>query len=419
VRFRHDALAPFVVLAVAALLAPTAQPQQAQAARFQGKVVDASGQPVADATVHLEPEDGAGIKNQAKTRKKGDFILGLVRPGNYSIRVEAPGGQVITSVKARSAEIGAGPNDEPDYDIDQPVGPDAPIKLEFKDGHLVTAEFVVGAPSQAAPARSTGGGDPLAAIVEKVQAGDCAGALPLIEAARTETPDNARAHYLAAFCLERSGDHEGALSAIDRTLAVQADFAGGQLLRGRALRGLGRLEEAEAALRQEAETTAHEAVRIDAWGALAVLYKEANRLDDAIAAFEKVAELQPTRGEVYTELSALHAKKGDKAKAAEVLERAKQSGATADPVALLNVGIGYMNEQNYAAAMEVFRKVIDTPGVSAADQGMAWGLLGRCQLNNGQMEEGAASLEKALELDPGGSMAEENRQILAELKPKK
>jgi tetratricopeptide (TPR) repeat protein len=393
------------------LVVPSAQAQQT---RFQGKVTDASGQPVANATIHLEPTDGAGNKTEAKTKKKGDFFLGLVRPGNYKISIEAPDGQVVTSIKAHSIEIGKKENA---WEVDQKIGPNAPVTLDFKDGHEVVAEFVVGTPQAAAV--QSGSGDALAGAVQKVQSGDCAGALPEIEAARTATPDNARAHYLAAFCQERTGDHEKALAAIDRALEVQPDFAGGSLLRGRVLRAMNRMEDAEAAYKKEIETTQHESVRNDAWGALAVLYKDAGRTDDAIAAFEKIVELQPTRGEAYMELSALYGKKGDRAKQAEALERAKGAGATADPAALLNVGIGHMNDGHYTEAMQVFQQVIDTPGVAAADQAMAWGLLGRCQLNANQMDEGMASLQKAIDLDPSGSMAEENKQILAALQQEK
>jgi tetratricopeptide (TPR) repeat protein len=400
------------LLVAVALAAPATQAQQA---RFQGKVIDASGQPVADATIHLDPTEGTGNKTEAATRKKGDFILGLVRPGNYKITIDVPGGQVITAIKATSRETGPDArNKPPDWTVDQKIGPGAPVTLEFKDGHEITAEFTVGAP-QAAAAAPQSSGDALAAVVQKVQGGDCAGALPDIEAARTANPQNARAHYLAAFCLERTGDHERALAAIDQALQVQPDFAGGSLLRGRVLRAMNRVDDAEAAYKKEIETTQHESVRNDSWGALAVLYKEADRTDDAIAAFEKIVELQPQKGEAYTELSALYGKKGDRAKQAEALERAKQAGASVDPAAMLNVGIGHMNGGQYTEAMEVFRRIIDSPEVPPADLAMAWGLLGRCQLNANQMDEGMASLQKAIELDPNGGMAEENKQILAAL----
>ena len=400
------------LLAVASLAVPAAQAQQA---RFQGKVTDASGQPVAGATIHLDPTEGTGNKTEATTKKKGEFILGLVRPGNYNITIDLPAGQVITAIKATSKESGTeARNKEPDWTVDKKIGPGAPLTLEFKDGREVNAEFTVGAP-QAAAAAPQQGGDPLAAVVQKVQRGDCAGALPDIEAARTADPQNARAHYLASFCLERTGDHEKALQAIDQALQVQPDFAGGSLLRGRVLRAMNRTDDAAAAFKKEIETSQHEGVRNDAWGALAILYKDAGRTDDAIAAFEKIVELQPQKGEAYTELSALYGKKGDRAKQAETLERAKQAGASVDPAAMLNVGIGHMNSGKYAEAMEVFRRIIDSPEVPQADVAMAWGLLGRCQLNANQMDEGMASLQKAIDLDPSGSMTEENKQILAAL----
>jgi len=410
---RSRSLALVGLLAAAAFLAPAAQAQQA---RFQGKVTDAAGQPVEGVTIHLDPAEGSGNKTEVTTKKKGDFILGLVRPGNYKITIDAPGGQVITSIKAQSKESGPeARNKPPDWSVDQKIGPNAPVNLEFKDGREVTAEFVVGAPAAAAAPPSQPAGDPLAGVVQKVQGGDCAGALPDIEAARTANPQNARAHYLAAYCLERTGDHAKALQAIDQVLQVQPDFAGGSLLRGRVLRALSRTDEAEAAFKKEIDSSQYDSVRNDAWGALALLYKDAGRTDDAIAAFEKIVQLQPQKGEAYMELSALYGKKGDRAKQSEALERAKQAGASSDPAALLNVGIGHMNDGHYNDAMEVFHRVIDTPDVPAADLAMAWGLLGRCQLNANQMDDGMASLKKAIDLDPNGSMAEENKQILAAL----
>jgi len=406
-------LAPAALVAILAIAAPAVHAQQA---RFKGKVKDASGVPVARAILHLEPTDARGVKVHVGTDRAGTFFLGLVRPGSYNVRIEAPGGLVITEVKGQAVQKG---RKDTDWTVDQKVGPNAPVTLTFEDERDVTVNFVLGSPAAVAAPSGVGQPDIYQAVLEKVQKGDCEGALPDIETMRTSSPDNARAQYLGSFCLERLGRHDEALAAIERTLQIQADFAGGTLMKGRVLKSLGRGQEAEAEFKREVEGTQHDSVRTDALAALVLLYKEQDRVDEAIAALERLIQLQPQRGEAYVELSSLHGKKGDRVKAAEVLERAKQAGASADPVATLNVGIGFLNDKNYDAAAAEFRKVIEAEGTSKSDVAMAWALLGRCQLNAGQIDEGTASLEKSLEIDPQGTMADENRQILAAMKPKK
>jgi hypothetical protein len=58
--------------------------------RVMGRVFDPQGQPVARATVQLIPQP-AGLKRQTTTADDGQFQFSVAPPGEYHIRVEAPG----------------------------------------------------------------------------------------------------------------------------------------------------------------------------------------------------------------------------------------------------------------------------------------------------------------------------------------
>lgn len=91
----------------------------AQEARVLGRVTDGVGNPVADATVTLVPDDGAAGPRTAVSGQTGGFQFAAVAPGTYTLRVERAGygvreqpivvreGRVVTPV-VRLTGSGAG-----------------------------------------------------------------------------------------------------------------------------------------------------------------------------------------------------------------------------------------------------------------------------------------------------------------------
>src|SRR6185295_7606881 len=76
-----------LALAVAAPLA--AQDWRGTQGRMEGKVVDASGQPIVGATLKLELPGRGGTS--IKTDKKGKWAIGGIAAGNWNLDVSAEG----------------------------------------------------------------------------------------------------------------------------------------------------------------------------------------------------------------------------------------------------------------------------------------------------------------------------------------
>src|SRR5258708_2204627 len=91
-----------VGLAFATGLAATGT--MAQQAKMYGTVSDETGAGGPNAKVILEPvEKGSRVEVVAKG-KKGSYLIGIIRPGRYAVRVDAPG-LALVSIKAESTAL--------------------------------------------------------------------------------------------------------------------------------------------------------------------------------------------------------------------------------------------------------------------------------------------------------------------------
>lgn len=394
----------------------------AQQAKLYGTVVDETGAGVPNAKIILEPVDkGSRVEVLAKG-KKGSFLLGFVRAGRYAVKLEAPG-LALVSMKAEATALNdATQKKESKWKIEGRVRADKPTEIQVDDGMEITCDLVLGKATEIVTAtgeKTVASGDQAYALLaQRVQKGDCAGALPQIETFTTENPTNARAHYLKGFCdamLERDDEAQVALA---KAKELDPTFAGVSTLLGKLNARNHRLPEAEAAFKQELEaTTLPPEIQIDALLSLGAVQRDQSKDAEAIATFEKATTAAPTRPEAYVELSALYAKSGQTDKAAAILERAKEVGAD-DPVALLNVGISYFNKKDYEHAASMFRRVTESKA-SNPDLAMAYALIGKLQLRDGKNADAIASFKKSLELDPSGRLAAETQDTLKALEPKK
>jgi len=87
-------------LAAAALVAGfllAAPPAHAQTGTARGKVVDSQGQPIADAKVLIEFQGGVTRKFEVKTNKRGEFMQVGMQPGGYKFTVTKEGYQGSTA----------------------------------------------------------------------------------------------------------------------------------------------------------------------------------------------------------------------------------------------------------------------------------------------------------------------------------
>jgi Flp pilus assembly protein TadD len=389
----------------------------AQQAKMYGTVLDDQGQPVANAKVVLEPVD-AGSRVEVVTKgKKGSFLIGIIRPGTYKFKVDAPG-MTLVSIKAKAMDP-IKDKKTPVWTKDGRVKSDQPTQMEIEDGMEITCDAVIGRATEVTTASGektlASPDQALSLLTQQVQKGDCAGALPQLEKFVADNPTSGRAFYLLGFCDAVLENDDAALAALAKTLELEPTFAGTLTLMGKVYARTNRLPQAEEAFRKELEnTSAQVEVQTDALLSLGSVLRDQGKDQDAIATFEKAKALAPSRPESYIELSALYAKTGQTDKAAAILAEAKQIGAD-DPVAMLNVGISYFNKKDYVHAEAMFRGVTESKATNE-DMAMAYGLLGKLQLRDGKTDAAVASFKKCLELDPKGRLAAETADVLKALK---
>ena len=84
---RHTVIA-VGVLAGLTLFGP---PAEAQTGGARGKVVDAEGKGIAEATVVIDDLGGAGVRLELRTNKKGEYIQVGLSPGPYRISITKEG----------------------------------------------------------------------------------------------------------------------------------------------------------------------------------------------------------------------------------------------------------------------------------------------------------------------------------------
>jgi tetratricopeptide (TPR) repeat protein len=108
---RQWSIPGLVVSVCAALCLGVAAPAFAQLGALQGRIVDESGQPVADAAILLEFQGGIPIKFESKSNEKGEWVQGgLNAVGRWNISVSKDGATGF----ANNVEVAIGATRMPD-----------------------------------------------------------------------------------------------------------------------------------------------------------------------------------------------------------------------------------------------------------------------------------------------------------------
>jgi tetratricopeptide (TPR) repeat protein len=280
-------------------LAFLASPAQAQTGTARGKVLDADGKPIAEATVQIEFQGGINRKFETRANKKGEWMQVGMQPGPYKFTASKEGYQPAI---VDNFHIGLG----------EPTG--------VPDFKLQTAKAAANAP----------GGEmdllrkAFAAAVELQNAGKVDEAIAAYQAINEKNADVPEVHlnlgtlYVAkkdnaaaeaafqkalelrpgysdaaaslARFYQSTGQGDKAMAIMDQATGANPQDAKGQFSRGLVLMNGGKTEEAAKAF--EAATTADPNMA-DAYYWLGSQLLNLGRNDDAIKAYEKYLTLNP------------------------------------------------------------------------------------------------------------------------------
>lgn len=400
-----------------------AAPAFAAQGRLIGTVVDPDGKPIAGVQATLVSESG-GTHLTTETDKKGRFHFLLVDPTHppYVVRLTKEGYQPFQQV----------------------------VKLESDEPTFWKAELRPGAAPEpaAAPPAPAAGENPKALELYNQGAvlyndGKIPEAVAKFEAAIAEDSGLAPAYRILATLYAKQGRHQDALAAAERLLELAPGDADAKLVRYDALVGLGRAEEAEAALGELVKTgdpkevaarvynvavatqkrgeedraleRFHQAVDLDpalapAWSAIAGMELARKRPEQALEAASKLLALRPGDDEALTVQYEAYEMLGETDKAAEL--EAQIDAGSKDPETLYRRGVALFNASKYPRAVAVLQRAVEAdPKLAGAHY-----TLGLALINQGDRAGALEHLQRFVALAPDSPDAASAREMIKYLK---
>jgi tetratricopeptide (TPR) repeat protein len=135
------------------------------------------------------------------------------------------------------------------------------------------------------------------------------------------------------------------------------------------------------------------------WIATAKVYENANKLDEAVAAYEKAYEIEKI-DDVRVAIGNLHMRLGNDSEASKWL-KAGISGTDTKPEVVYNYAVSLIREKKYNAAIPPLRNVVrDLP-----EMYQAWLALAQCLQATKQYSQAIEPYEKAFALQPDPKLA--------------
>jgi tetratricopeptide (TPR) repeat protein len=301
-------------------------PASAQTGGLRGKVTDAEGKPVEGATVLIEAK-GVTRKLTVKTNKKGEFIQIGLYPGEYKVTADKEGKVAV----ADNFRVGLG--DPAVLDLQLSAGSAANASEQQKRLAELQAAFDAGV------------------AASKAQNWD--EAVAGFEKAAATAPNCHDCYYNIGYAQFQKKDYAKSEVAYKKATELKPDYA-------------------------------------EAWNALANVYNVQGKLEEALAASNKAAEL--SQG------------------AAGAAGAAAGGGGSAG--ALYNQGVILWNQQKYAEAKDKFEAATKID----PKHGEAQYRLGMSYVNLGDMPKAVAAFEGYLAAEPSGPHAEEVKQFIGSMK---
>jgi tetratricopeptide (TPR) repeat protein len=257
------------------LVAPKAQ---AQTGTARGRVMDAQGQPLADAKVLIEFQGGMTRKFEVKTNKKGEFMQVGMQPGPYRFTVSKEGYQSSF--------------------IDQRISLGDPTQVpEFKLN--TTAQAAQQAPGAAEASALRGS---FQKAVELQGAGQLDEAEAAYKAILVTSPDVPEVYQnLGSLYLARK-DYPAAETTFQKGLELRPDSTDLSTLLARVYQESGRPDKAMALVEKSAGANPQDARAQFNRG---IFLLNANKNEEAIGAFEAAIKADPNAAEAYYRLGAL------------------------------------------------------------------------------------------------------------------
>jgi tetratricopeptide (TPR) repeat protein len=235
-----------------------------------------------------------------------------------------------------------------------------------------------------------------------LQMGDAAAAAPALRHALDSNPGQAGLWEIFGGALEALNDHQGSLAEAVR---LAPSTASQHRLRGMTLQRLGRMEEAEQALRKAID---FESGDPEAWFWLGNALYGLMRHKEAVTAFEAAIQLNPRWVDALLNLAVVLAELGLREAAIETYQTALELSPD-NPTILRHVAITLHELQHTAEAERLFRQALD---LDPSDAETAAALANMYEQTN-RLDDAAEMVERALAIDSNNVQAQRLQVVLA------
>jgi choline-sulfatase len=191
-------------------------------------------------------------------------------------------------------------------------------------------------------------------VVSRYQRGDLPGAIASAEAIQRERPGMPIALTHLAFLYNEAGDHERAVRAILRALALNPSADDTAALAGAYLTEAGRAREAVDRLSPYATKAGADADVLIAYG---VALADTNRQPDAMAAFDRARAADPSSGLALANIATIYLQRADLERAKAAFEEAL---AIDSDLARAHNGLGVVaaRRRDYPSAIEHWKRAV-------------------------------------------------------------
>jgi tetratricopeptide (TPR) repeat protein len=286
---KRTLIAAFLLVGLG-LVAPKAQ---AQTGTARGKVMDAQGQPIADAKVLIEFQGGITRKFEVKTNKKGEFMQVGMQPGPYRFTVSKEGFQ--SSFSDHRISLGD-PTEVPEFKLNTTAQ---------------AAQQAGGAEAQAL--RSN-----FQKAVELQSAGKTDEAEAAYKAILETSPDVPEVYQNLGQLYLTKKDYPAAETMFQKGLELRPDSTDMSTLLARVYQESGQPEKAMALVEKSAGANPQDARAQFNRG---IFLLNANKNEEAIGAFEAAIKADPNQAEAYYRLGALMVGQGKIPESIQYLEK--------------------------------------------------------------------------------------------------
>jgi Tfp pilus assembly protein PilF len=269
-----------------------AAPAQAQTGTARGKVLDLQGQPIPDAKVLIEFQGGITRKFETKTNKKGEYMQVGMQPGPYRFTASKDGYQpAVSDVRITLGD----PTAIPDFKL------------------ATTAQAAAAAGSPAAELRTS-----FQKAVELQTAGKLDEAEAAYRAILDKAPDVPEVYQNLGSVLAQKKDFAGAEAAYLKGLELRPDSADIATQLAKLYQDNGQPQKAMEIMAKSAGSNPADAKAQFNQG---IFLLNAQKNEEAVAAFEAAIKADPGMTEAYYRLGALMVGQGKIPEAIAHLEK--------------------------------------------------------------------------------------------------